>query len=63
LLGYARAAWGRQDIPRQCAELLAELQTVLDAETLERGLARGKVLDEEAVCELTLETGGVRMSS
>jgi len=63
LLGYARAAWGRQDIPRQCAELLAELQTVLDAETLERELARGKVLDEEAVCELTLETGGVRMSS
>jgi predicted ATPase/class 3 adenylate cyclase len=63
LLGYAREAWGRQDIPRQCAELLAELQTVLDAETLERGLARGKVLDEEAVCELTLETEGVRTSS
>ena len=58
LLGYARAAVGAPDIQRRCAELLAELETVLDAETLERLLAKGKALDEEAVCALTLETGG-----
>jgi hypothetical protein len=55
LLGYARAAWGRQDTQRRSAELLAELEAVLDAETLERLLAKGKALDEEAVCALTLE--------
>ena len=49
---------GRPDTQRRCAELLAELETVLDAETLERLLAEGKALDEEAVCALTLETGG-----
>jgi len=58
LLGYARAAWWRPDTQRRCAELLAALETVLDAETLERLLAEGKALDEEAVCALTLETGG-----
>ena len=58
LLGYARAAWCRPDAQRRCAELLTELETVLDAETLERLLADGKGLDEEAVCALTLETGG-----
>ena len=58
LLGYAREAWSRQELQRRCAELLAELETVLDAETLERLLAKGKALDEEAVCALTLETGG-----
>ena len=57
LLGYARAAWWRPDTERRCAELLAALETVLDAETLERLLAEGKALDEEAVCALTLETG------
>ena len=58
LLGYARKSWGRPDTQRRCAELLAALETVLDAETLERLLAKGKALDEEAVCALTLETGG-----
>jgi predicted ATPase/class 3 adenylate cyclase len=58
LLGYARAAWGRQNTQRRCAELLAALEAVLDAETLERLLAKGNALDEEAVCALTLETGG-----
>ena len=58
LLGYARKSWGRPDTQRRCAELLAALETVLDAETLERLLAEGKALDEEAVCALTLETGG-----
>jgi hypothetical protein len=58
LLGYARAAWGRPQTQRRSAELLAALEGVLDAETLERLLANGKALDEEAVCALTLETGG-----
>jgi predicted ATPase len=58
LLGYARAAWWRPDTQRRSAELLAALETVLDTETLERLLAEGKALDEEAVCALTLETGG-----
>jgi hypothetical protein len=58
LLGYARAAWCRPDAQRRCAELLTELETVLDTETLERLLAEGNALDEEAVCALTLETGG-----
>ena len=58
LLGYARKSWGRQSTQRRCAELLAALETVLDAETLERLLAEGEALDEEAVCALTLETGG-----
>jgi predicted ATPase/DNA-binding winged helix-turn-helix (wHTH) protein len=58
LLGYARTAWWRPDTQRRCAELLATLETVLDPETLERLLAEGKALDEEAVCALTLETGG-----
>lgn len=58
LLGYARAAGWGPDIQRRCAELLAQLETVLDAETLERLLAKGEALDEEAVCALTLETGG-----
>ena len=58
LLGYARAAWWRPDTQRRCAELLAALETVLDAKTLERLLAKGKALDEEAVCALTLETEG-----
>ncbi len=58
LLGYARAAGWGTDQRRRCAELLAELETVLDAETLDRLLARGKALDEEAVCALTLEAGG-----
>jgi hypothetical protein len=58
LLGYARAeGWGA-DTKRRCAELLAELEAVLDAETLGRLLAEGEALDEEAVCALTLETGG-----
>jgi predicted ATPase/class 3 adenylate cyclase/DNA-binding winged helix-turn-helix (wHTH) protein len=57
LLGYARAAWCRPHAQRRCAELLTELEIVLDAETLERLLADGKGLDEEAVCALTLETG------
>jgi hypothetical protein len=56
LLGYAREAWRRQSTQRRSAELLAELETVLDAETLDRLLARGKALDEEAVYALTLET-------
>ena len=51
-------SWGRQDTQRRCAELLAALETVLDAETLERLLAEGKALDEEAVCALTLEAEG-----
>jgi hypothetical protein len=63
LLGYARTAGWGPDIQRRCAELLAELETVLDAETLERLLAKGKALDEEAVCALTLENQRVRMSS
>jgi len=58
LLGYARKSWGRTGTQRRCAELLAALETVLDAQTLERLLARGEALDEEAVCALTLETGG-----
>jgi len=58
LLGYARAAWGRQQTQRRSAKLLAALETVLDAKTLERLLAKGKALDEEAVCALTLETEG-----
>ena len=58
LLGYARAAWRRQHSQRRSAELLAALEAVLDAETLERLLAKGKALDEEAVCALTLETEG-----
>jgi predicted ATPase/class 3 adenylate cyclase/DNA-binding winged helix-turn-helix (wHTH) protein len=58
LLGYARTAWCRPDAQRRCAELLTELETVLDTETLERLLAEGNALDEEAVCALTLETGG-----
>jgi predicted ATPase/DNA-binding winged helix-turn-helix (wHTH) protein len=62
LLGYARAAWWRPDTQRQCAELLAALEAVLDAEALQRLLAEGKALDEEAVCALTLETG-VQMST
>ena len=53
----ARGGWGA-DLQRRCTELLAELETVLDAETLERLLAKGKALDEEAVCALTLETEG-----
>jgi tetratricopeptide (TPR) repeat protein len=57
LLGYARVAWGRPQSQRRSAELLAVLQAVLDEETLERLLAKGKTLDEEAVCALTLETG------
>jgi predicted ATPase len=60
LLGYARAAGWGPDIQRRCAELLAELETVLDAETLERLLTKGKELDQEAVCTLTLETGACR---
>jgi predicted ATPase len=58
LLGYARAAGWGTDQRRRCAELFAELETVLDAETLDRLLARGEALDEEAVCALTLESGG-----
>ena len=58
LLGYARAAGWGTDVQRRCAELLAELEAVLDAETLERLLAKGEALDEEAVCALTLETSG-----
>ncbi len=58
LLGYARAAGWGLDVQRRCAELLAELETVLDAETLDRLLARGEALDEEAVCALTLGTEG-----
>jgi hypothetical protein len=58
LLGYARKSWGRQDAQRRSAELLAALETVLDAETLERLLAKGKAFDEESVCALTLEAGG-----
>ena len=58
LLGYARKSWWRPEAQRRCAELLAALETVLDTETLERQLADGKALDEEAVCALTLETGG-----
>jgi tetratricopeptide (TPR) repeat protein len=58
LLGYARAAWGRPQSQRRSAELLAVLQAVLDSETLERLLAKGKVLDNEAIRALTLETGG-----
>jgi len=57
LLGYARKSWGRPSTQRRWAELLAALETVLDAESLERLLAEGKALDEEAVCALTLETG------
>ena len=55
LLGYARKSWMRPYTQRRCAELLAALQTVLDGETLERVLAEGEALDEEAVCALTLE--------
>jgi len=58
LLGYARAAWGRPQTQRRSAELLTALQGVLDAETLQRLLAKGKVLDNEAICALTLQTGG-----
>jgi len=58
LLGYARVAGWGADVQRRCAELLAELETVLDAEALERLLAKGEALDEEAVCALTLEAGG-----
>jgi len=58
LLGYACKSWGRPSTQRRWAELLAALETVLDAESLERLLAEGKALDEEAVCALTLETGG-----
>jgi hypothetical protein len=58
LLGYARAAGSGPDMQRRCAELLASLETVLDAETLERLLAKGKAFDEESVCALTLEAGG-----
>ena len=54
----ARSRGGATDTQRRCAELLAALETVLDAETLERLLAKGEALDEEAVCALTLETGG-----
>jgi predicted ATPase/class 3 adenylate cyclase/DNA-binding winged helix-turn-helix (wHTH) protein len=57
LLGYARKSWWRPETERRCAELLAALETVLDPKTLERLLADGKALDEEAVCALTLETG------
>jgi hypothetical protein len=57
LLGYACKSWGRPSTQRRWAELLAALETVLDAESLERLLAEGKALDEEAVCTLTLETG------
>jgi predicted ATPase/class 3 adenylate cyclase len=57
LLGYARVSWG-PDTQRRCAELLAELEAVLDAETLGRLLAKGETIDEEAVCALTLETSG-----
>jgi len=57
LLGYACKSWGRPSTQRRWAELLAALETVLDAESLERLLAEGKALDEEAVCALTLETG------
>jgi len=56
LLGYARAEGLGGDLQRRYAELLADLETVLDAETLERLLAKGEALDEEAVCALTLET-------
>jgi predicted ATPase/class 3 adenylate cyclase len=56
LLGYTRKSWERPYTQRRCAELLAALETVLDAETLERLLAEGKALGEEAVCALTLET-------
>ena len=58
LLGYTRKSWGRPYTQRRSAELLAALETVLDAKTLERLLAKGKALDEEAVCALTLETEG-----
>jgi hypothetical protein len=58
LLGYARAAGWGTDVQRRYAELLAELEAVLDAKTLERLLAEGEALDEEAVCALTLETNG-----
>lgn len=58
VLGYARKSWGRQYTQCRRAELLAELETVLDAETLDRLLAEGEALDEEAVCALTLETRG-----
>jgi len=57
LLGYARKSWGRQYTQRLCAELLAALEPVLDAESLERQLAAGEALDEDAVCALTLEPG------
>jgi hypothetical protein len=57
LLGYARKSWGRQYTKQRGAELLAALETVLDAKTLERLLVEGKALDEEAVCALTMETG------
>jgi len=60
LLGYARKSWGRQEQQRRCAELLAALETVLDAETVERQLAKGRALDEETVCALTLETAACR---
>jgi hypothetical protein len=56
LLGYARRAWNRQHQQRRCAELLVALEAVLDAETLDRLVAEGKALDEEAVCALTLGT-------
>ena len=58
LLGYARAAGWGPDIQRRCAELLAQLETILGAETLDCLLTKGKALDEGAACALTLETGG-----
>ena len=56
LLGYAHGAWRRQQQQRRCAELLVALEAVLDTETLDRSLAQGKALDEEAVCGLALGT-------
>jgi predicted ATPase/class 3 adenylate cyclase len=56
LLGHAQVAWRRPDTQRRCAELLAELGTVLDAVTLENLLVKGNALSEEAVCALTLDT-------
>jgi hypothetical protein len=49
---------GRPQSQRRSAELLAALQAVLDSAMLERLLAKGKVLDNEANRAPTLETGG-----
>jgi hypothetical protein len=51
----------RGDAKRHSADAQSyslHFETALDAETLERLLADGKALDEEAVCALTLEAEG-----